>query len=170
MRHSHTYFCTFLSYSNGTLFEKHHLRVDSAESDAKFDPKRSVFVGNVPFGMFSACVRRCQMLSHVTLRCERGRALHVLQGLWRGQGSACCARQGKHGFWRKLPFPTSVKLSFRCFFPIDDRCFRKPQSVLASPMCCLRHAIKRSSHWDSAGRNCDTAFVVRHRYRERLMK
>ena len=36
--------------SNGTLFEKHHLRVDAADGDAKFDPKRSVFVGNVPFG------------------------------------------------------------------------------------------------------------------------
>eukprot|EP00051_Salpingoeca_urceolata_P013128 m.164100 g.164100 ORF g.164100 m.164100 type:complete len:450 (+) comp17705_c0_seq6:207-1556(+) len=35
--------------SNQTEFMGHHLRVDLAASSGKFDPKKSVFVGNLPF-------------------------------------------------------------------------------------------------------------------------
>ena len=34
------------------MVDEHHIRVDRADGDAKFDPKRSVFVGNVPFGLY----------------------------------------------------------------------------------------------------------------------
>ena len=35
---------------NGRVVEGHHIRVDSSTNSGNFDPKRSVFVGNIPFG------------------------------------------------------------------------------------------------------------------------
>lgn len=39
--------------ANGTVFHDHHLRVDIAKNAEKqVDPKKSVFLGNVPFGKY----------------------------------------------------------------------------------------------------------------------
>lgn len=37
---------------NGNLYQNHHLRVNLASDDGKTDPRRSIFLGNLPFSKY----------------------------------------------------------------------------------------------------------------------
>ena len=130
--------CCLNHCSNGTVFEERHLRVDAAAAgEAHFDPKRTVFVGNVPFG---ACARHSR--HSVTAADVNEEELYKFFG-------ECGVVKGVRVIRNK------VRVRHNLSIPVTGASKRRLVSALR--MCCSTSATRPSWRSDSAASSCVTA-------------